>query len=317
LPDDAPQKEPEKSGLGRPFWSGTITFGLVSIPVNLFAATRRSRVALRMLGPRQAPLKRRYYSESERQTSDFIRGFEVEKGRYIKITDDELERLAPEKSRDIDLQRFVPADSIPPVYFERPYFFTPAGPSQKAYSLLAGTMEKTGRAGLATFVMRGKEYLVAILSENGILRAETLRFQDELRTPGNIGLSEKHVAPKAAVAKFEKAIKAHAAKDIPEDDLHDEEAAKLRKLIQSKHGGKKGETGSKSPEGKGAAVDILEVLKQRLAGGKDDTQGKRKHAEDWESLSRDELYARAKGSKISGRSSMSRRQLINALRKSV
>src|SRR5207248_7073669 len=114
------------------------------------------------------------------------------------VTDEELERLAPEKSRDIDLRRFVEAEAIPPMYFERSYFLVPAGGSAKAYRLLAATMEETHRAGIATFVMRGKEYLVAILSENGILRAETLRFSDEIRSPEDVGLPE---APKNAIDK--------------------------------------------------------------------------------------------------------------------
>ena len=94
-----------------------------------------------------------------------MRGYEVTKEKYVIVTDEELERLAPEKTRDIDLKQFVPAESIPPIYFERGYFLTPAAGSQKAYKLLAETMEQSGLAGIATFVMRGKEYLVAIFSE--------------------------------------------------------------------------------------------------------------------------------------------------------
>src|SRR5690606_22010540 len=97
---------------------------------------------------------------------------------FVVVTDEELEALAPEKSRDIDLRRFVDVGAIAPEMCERAYFLTPAGGSTKAYRLLAAAMERTGRAGIATFVMRGKEYLVAILAENGILRTETLRFAD-------------------------------------------------------------------------------------------------------------------------------------------
>ena len=117
-----------------------------------------------------------------------IRGYEVEKEKYVVITDEELEKLAPKKGRDIDLRRFVKQESIPPVYFDRSYFLTPGQGSEKAYRLLAETMEKEDLAGIATFVMRGKEYLVAIFPENGILRAETMRFSDELRSPKDIGL---------------------------------------------------------------------------------------------------------------------------------
>jgi DNA end-binding protein Ku len=165
----------------RPLWSGTITFGLVSVPVDMYPANRSDRAPLRMLSPDGVPLSRRYYSqESGRDLDDdqMIRGYEIEKGKYILVTDDELEKLAPRKSRDIDLRRFVDEQAIPPIYFERGYYLTPGAGTEKAYRLLAKIMEDSGRVGIGTFVMRGKEYLVAIAAENGILRAQTLRFAD-------------------------------------------------------------------------------------------------------------------------------------------
>ncbi|HSQ19111.1 MAG TPA: Ku protein, partial [Blastocatellia bacterium] len=197
----------------RPFWSGTITFGLVSVPVNLFPAYRTTRASLRLLGPDGVPLSRRYYSpESGRDLDDdaMIRGYEVAKDKYVEVTDEELERLAPEKTRDIDLRRFVEQESIPPLFFERSYFLTPAGDSEKAYKLLAETMEEIGRVGIATFVMRGREYLIAIIAENGILRAETLRFADEIRSPDDIGLPKKTKVPRKSVSRFESIIKKKA-----------------------------------------------------------------------------------------------------------
>src|SRR5262249_36730433 len=145
----------------RGLWSGTITFGLVSIPVNLFPGNRDSRVPLRMLSPEGEPLKREYVGSEDREQLDETetgRAFEIGKGKYVNVTDEELERLAPEKSRDIDLRVFVDRDQISPLYFDRTYFLTPADKSGKAYRLLAETMERKGRAGVATFVMRGKEY---------------------------------------------------------------------------------------------------------------------------------------------------------------
>ena len=157
-PDEDQEQEHEPSA--RPFWSGTITFGLVSIPVNLYPANRESRVSLRMLGSGGEPLSREYYAPDtaeDLESMETIRGYEVRKGKYVTITDEELERLAPEKSRDIDLRMFVKRDEIPPLYFKRAYFLTPADKSAKAYRLLAETMDRTRRAGIATFVMRGKE----------------------------------------------------------------------------------------------------------------------------------------------------------------
>src|SRR2546422_5451589 len=166
-----------------------------------------------MLGPEGEPLSRRYYSQKfgdALEDDEMVPGFEYEKGKNVIVTDEELERLAPEQSRDIDLRRFVDLESIPPIYFDRSYFLVPSEGSEKAYRLLAETMEKEGLAGIATFVMRGKEYLVAIFPENGILRAETMRFVDEIRSPKEIGLPEKKRVSAATVKKFEKLIEKHS-----------------------------------------------------------------------------------------------------------
>jgi DNA end-binding protein Ku len=179
-----------------------LTFGLVSVPVSLFPAARSNRASLRMLGPDGQPLARRYYAEKtgkDLDADDVIRGYEIKKDKFVTITDEELERLEPEKTRDINLTQFVPAGSIPPLYFERGYFLTPAAGSQKAYKLLAETMDQNELAGIATFVMRGKEYLVAIFSENGILRAETMRFADEIRSPADVGLPKSAGSDSAKV----------------------------------------------------------------------------------------------------------------------
>src|SRR5919206_2016168 len=141
----------------RPFWSGTLTFGLVSVPVDLYPGTRTNRAPLRMLGPKGEPLSRRYFSQktnADLEDDEMIRGYEIEKDKYIPVTDEELERLAPESSRDIDLRRFVDLQSIPPLYFDRSYFLAPSEGSEKAYKLLSETMEKSDLAGIATFVMR-------------------------------------------------------------------------------------------------------------------------------------------------------------------
>src|SRR5437870_6607198 len=201
----------------RPFWSGTLTFGLVSVPVDLYPGNRTNRTPLRMLGPKGEPLARRYYSqktERDLDNNEMVRGYETDKDKYVIVTDADLERLAPEKSRDIDLRRFVELKEIPPLYFDRSYFLAPSEGSEKAYKLLSETMEKEDLAGIATFVMRGKEYLVSIFPENGILRAETMRFADEIRSPKEIGLPEKKKLPAATVKKFEKLIAKHSDKHL-------------------------------------------------------------------------------------------------------
>ncbi|HEX5834738.1 MAG TPA: Ku protein [Pyrinomonadaceae bacterium] len=268
-----PRPEPEEENAGaRPFWSGTLTFGLVSVPVNLFPAARANRASLRMLGPEGQPLSRKYYAEKtgkDLDADEVVRGYEVDKDKYVVVTDEELERLEPEKTRDINLTQFVAADSIPPLYFERGYFLTPAAGSQKAYKLLAETMEKNELAGIATFVMRGKEYLVAIFSEKGILRAETMRFPDEIRSPEDVGLPKKKPAPAATVRKFEKLIGSKSKKQFSPTKLADKQTDDLLKLVKKKEK-KRGNVVRVEPEADTdqKVVDLVQILKKSLGGKK-------------------------------------------------
>ena len=268
---DTSTEDEEQKG-ARPFWSGTLTFGLVSIPVDLYPGNRNSRTPLRMLGPDGVPLSRRYYSQktgNDLDSESMIRGYEIDKEKFVAVTDEELERLAPEQSRDIDLRTFVPLESIPPLYFDRSYFLVPSSGSEKAYRLLGATMEKSKLAGIATFVMRGKEYLVAIFPENGILRAETMRFADELRSPKDVGLPEKPKVPAAAVKKFENVIKKHSSNTLALSTLKDEKSEALRKLIAKKKSSRKNIVHVEVPEkDEGKVVDLLDVLKKSLAGKK-------------------------------------------------
>lgn len=261
--------EDEKQSAVRPFWSGTLTFGLVSVPVDLYPGNRTNRTPLRILGPEGEPLARRYFSqktERDLDSDEMIRGYEIDKDKYVVVTDEELERLAPDQSRDIDLRRFVELESIPPLYFDRSYFLVPSAGSEKAYRLLAETMQKSDLAGIATFVMRGKEYLVAIFPENGILRAETLRFADELRSPKDIGLPEKKKVPAATVKKFEQIIAKHSAKHLSLKELKDEKTEQLLKLVEKKRKQHKDLVKVEEPErAEGKVVDLMEVLKKSLA----------------------------------------------------
>jgi DNA end-binding protein Ku len=264
------KSQPEPQAIGRPFWSGTISFGLVSIPVNLFPASRDSRISLRLLGPQGQPLKREDYSPEtgkDLETPETIRGFETRGGEYVTVTEEELDRLAPEKSRDINLRVFVAQSEISPVYFNRAYILTPADKSAKAYRLLAHTMEESGRAGIATFVMHGKEYLVAILAIDGILRAETLRFEDEIRTPKDIGLPKSKKATAATVRAFTGVIERLSKKALAFDEMRDEYAHRMQNLINAKRERHKDvvESESGGSMAKPAkVVDLMQVLKKSL-----------------------------------------------------
>lgn len=222
-----------------------------------------------MLSPDGEPLSRRYYSqktERDLENDEMVRGFEIDKDKYVIVTDEELERLAPEQSRDIDLRRFVPLKDIPPLHFDRSYFLAPSEGSEKAYKLLSETMAKSDLAGVATFVMRGKEYLVAIFPENGILRAETMRFADEIRSPKSVGLPEKKKLPAATVKKFERLIAKHSHKQLSLKDLKDEQTEKLMKLVARKRKHHKNVVEVEVPEREeGKVVDMMEALKKSLA----------------------------------------------------
>ena len=239
----------------------------------LFAATRsRGGVAMRMVGKDGAPVERRYVcSKDERELDwdDIVRGYEVKKGKFVIVTDEELEAIEPRKSKEIDLRTFVPLADIDPKFFESAYFLAPSGGSNKAYRLLAHVMEKSGRAGLATFVMRAKEYAVAIIAENGILRAETLRFPDELANPEELELPKKGKPKKAAVTKFERAIASHGGK-LDLRWLLDDYAERLEDLAKKKQKKREDvvrvpEEEAAEPEG-GEVIDLMAALRKSLGG---------------------------------------------------
>lgn len=266
--------EAEAPGGIRSFWTGSITFGLVTVPVALFAATKPRGLGLRMLAPDGAPVQRRYVCSKDEKpldADDIVRGYEIEKGKYVVVTDEELEAIEPRKSREIDLQLFVDRDELDPMYFNRGYFLVPTGGTNKAYRLLAEVMEQKKQAGIATFVMRAKEYLVAIIAENGILRAETMRFRNEVRKPEDVGLPKKAKPAPADVKKFEAQIAKHAKK-LNLNEFLDDYGERLEKLVAPKERKKEDivkapkETREEAEAGGGEVVDLLAVLSRSLGG---------------------------------------------------
>jgi DNA end-binding protein Ku len=282
VPDKAQSSEPtaDSESYGRPFWSGTVSFGLVNVPVGLYPASRPLGVAMRMVTEKGTPLQRRYFTGEDGKFlpwDEIVRGYEVEKGKFVVLDDDELERVAPDKTNNIDLRMFVKASDIDPMYFERGYFMVPAGTNNKAYRLLARVMEDTGLAGVATFVMRAKEYIAAIFAENGILRAETLRFADEVRTPKSIGLPQPARVSEADVSRIEKAIEKLAEDKFSEEDLVDRSAVRLLDIVEKKV--KKDQDVVELPaeeegEERADTVDLMEALERSLTSGRKAPQRK-------------------------------------------
>jgi DNA end-binding protein Ku len=261
---------------GRALWSGTITFGLVSIPVELMSAVRPRQTAMKLIDTEGHALGREYRCSKEGKklrNDDLVRGYETEDGKMVEISDEEFESVAPEMSSDINLQNFVPADQIPPVYFQKPYFLAPAGKSSKAYHLLAQVMARTKRVGIGSFVMRDHEYLIAIVSDNGVLRADTMRYADEVRTPETIGLP-KHAKAKATLVKqFSEAIDDLMQSELDVDELKDQDAEALQALVEAKqkdpsnviHQSDLESEDAEGAEGNGQVIDIMERLRQSLS----------------------------------------------------
>ena len=321
-----PPAEEAKVASSRAIWSGTITFGLVSLPVEVYPGNRPRRVSLRLVDESGAPLKRRYYcphDERPLSNDEIVRGVEVQKGTFVVLEDEELEAVAPEKSREIDLRRFVDRADIDPIYFERAYFMVPARGAVKPYRLLATAMEDEGRAGMATFVMRGKEYLVAIVAEGGILRAETMRFEDEIRSPEEVGLPEPETGEASLARKLEGEIEKLSAATVDERELADVQAERLLALIEDKQ--RRGEgvletQGEGEPEtSEDEPADLMDVLKASLSAQPALNGGRRRGAADdgegraLADRSKAELYRQAKELEVPGRSSMSKEQLIRAI----
>lgn len=253
----------------RSFWSGTLSFGLVSIPVDLLPAHRSAEGALRMLDADGTPLVRRYFCPSEDkqlEPDELVHGYELGKGKVVVVSDEELEALAPKKSREIDLRRFVDRDSIDPMYFERSYFLVPGAESSKAYRLLCEVMERSRRAGIATFVMREKEYLVAIFAEGGLLRAETLRFAEEVRSSADVGLPKRVSPDPRTLDKVRRAVAGLEQKRLSIREFSDPHEP-LRKLAQQKYRSKRDVVRSKerAAESGGDVIDLMEVLRRSLA----------------------------------------------------
>jgi DNA end-binding protein Ku len=284
-----PDREPQPAGKDagpRSFWSGTITFGLVSVPVDLYPAVHSQRTPLRMIGPNDLLLQRRYFCSADGQAladDDIVRGYEWPDGSFTVVEDDELDAVAPRKSRDIDLRRFVAREEIPPQLLERPYVLAPAGDSTKAYHLLAATMEETRRAGIATFVMRGREYLAAIFAEGGVLHAATMRFVDELRTPESIGLPRVPKVTAEDRREVERALAGLVTDDLDRDALTDEHTTALLALAEKKRAAGRdvievAEEPAAEATGGADVIDIMSVLRQRLSGAPAPAKAEHDHA---------------------------------------
>jgi DNA end-binding protein Ku len=260
-------------GMARPVWSGTISFGLVAIPVKLFHAVRRQSVSFNQLDDRNmARIRyRKVNAESGDEVGDdhIVKGYEISKGRYVVVDPDELEPFMPAATKSVDLEEFVDLADIDPVYFDTAYHLAPDGPP-KPYVLLARAMEASGKVAIGRFVMRNKQYTAAIRAEDGRLVMSTLAYADEVIDPSDIdelqGLESVEVNDRE-VAMAEALVDSLAA-DFEPEKYRDEYREQVMALIQMKADGEEFEVPEVAAE-KPKVVDIMAALEASVAAAKD------------------------------------------------
>ena len=178
--NEAALREPALQGM----WSGTISFSLVAIPVRLVKSVEPGRVSFHLLHNKDfSPLERRMFCPEEEKIvppDEIVKGYEIEPGKHILVTGEELESVSPDRSRTIEITEFIDIREVDPIYYDHPYFLVPLKGGEKSYSLLAECMHRTNKAGLAKFVLDEREYVVLILSRDGALAVSTLHYSDEI-----------------------------------------------------------------------------------------------------------------------------------------
>jgi DNA end-binding protein Ku len=266
--------------MARAIWSGTISFGLLNVPVRMYSAVARRSIALREIRESDsARIKHRRVAEGtdeEVPYENIVKAYELSPGQYVPLSKDEMAALAPEKTRAIDVQDFVDIEEIDPMYFDSPYYLGPADGAEKAYSLLASAMESSGKAAIARFVFRNKEHLAAIRASDGVLTLTTMRFHDEVVPPSELDDSLPDKAPKVAKREREMAeqlIDSLSTKFDP-SDYSDEYREQLLALIEKKAEGKEivapeAETpkATKAPDLMAALEESIAAVKEKGASG--------------------------------------------------
>jgi DNA end-binding protein Ku len=262
--------------MARALWTGSLSFGLVNVPVQLVSAVRDMDLHFRQLHEKdKVPVEtQRWCSQEEKQVpwEAITRAYELDDGKQVIVTDEDLEAVEPRKTRTIDIEQFVDVAEIDPVYFDHPYWLVPAGDDEgatRAYRLLLGVMEKSDHAALGRFVMRAKEHLAIVRARDGALSLTTMRFHDEVRSPKAVPSADgKSTKPsKKELDAAVDLIEALAADWDPEH-YEDRYRKRLQKIVNKK---KKGQTielpddAGKQPD---AVPDLMAALEASLADAK-------------------------------------------------
>jgi len=267
--------------MARAIWSGSISFGLLNVPVKLYSAVARRGIALREIRESDsARIKHRRVAEGTEEEVPYdkiIKAFEITPGNYVPLGKDEMASLAPNKSRSIEVEDFVDLGEIDPIYFDSPYYLGPADGAEKAYSLLAAAMQASGKVAIARFVFRNKEHLAAIRPGDGVLTLTTMRFADEVVPPSELDdvlPSEAPKVPKREVQMAEQLIDSLTSSFDP-SAYRDEYREELLAMIERKAAG---EEVVAAPEGEEReatkAPDLMAALEESIAAVKGKRESK-------------------------------------------
>jgi DNA end-binding protein Ku len=257
--------------MARAIWSGSISFGLLNVPVRMYSAVARRNIALREIRESDSSrIKHRRVAEGtdeEVPYDEIIKVYEVTPGQYVPLTKDEMQGLAPEKTRAIDVQDFVDLDEIDPMYFDSPYYLGPAAGAEKAYALLAKAMAASGKVAISRFVFRNKEHLAAIRSNGEVLTLTTMRFADEVVPISELDdvIPEKVPKPNKREQEMAEQLIESLSSDFEPDAYHDEYREQLLNLIERKAEGKEIVASDAEAPKATKAPDLMAALEESIA----------------------------------------------------
>jgi DNA end-binding protein Ku len=269
--------------MARPVWSGTISFGLVNVPVKAFTAVRDHDVHFNQLdkktGSRIRNRKVAEESGDEVDASDIELGYEVRKGRYVTFDRDELDDLRPASTRAIEVSDFVALDDVDPIYYERTYWLVPDGDAaKKAYQLLLAAMEERQRVAIGTVVMRNKQYLAAIRPLDGVLAMSTMRFADEIVPRADVdGLPARRSKPEPKMLEMATQLVDSLSGDWKPEQYRDTYADELRRRIEAKDRGEE-VVETEEPEKQPEVLDLMKALEESVSATRKKRSGRRRPA---------------------------------------
>jgi len=266
--------------VARPIWRGSLSFGLVAIPIQLHTAVRENRPKFRLLhGKDKSPIK--YERVCQRDGTpvawdDLVKGFEYQKGRYVVLTKEDFKAAAVEKDRRVQVTDFVPADAIDDRYFDQPYYLVPDKGGEHAYAVFHQALKQTGRVGIGKVVMRERQHLVAVESIEGHMVLTMMRFATELVAAPEVADAERIKVPPKELKLASDLINALADEWEPEK-YKDDYQENLQQVIQGKLKGKTVELDDDEQPMRANVIDLAERLRASLAaaGGRKAPAAKR------------------------------------------